>query len=123
MVPILLAGRGRTEAKNGDIGISATAGGSFRPESCFNRPSHEACAEALCPHPRDTLDHLSLLLRLARHRHRNCNLAPALLLGRDGHRLDASVVSTANSFLEKIGADGLQLRSARPKRLEPCTAL
>src|ERR1700757_1625114 len=122
MTPNLPGKSWADRGQNGDIGIRAATGGSFGHERCFDYPSPEAC-ETLCSRPRDTLDHLSLLLRPARHRHRNCNLAPAVLLGRDGHRLDASVVSTANSFLKKVGADGLQLCAARPKRMEPGTAL
>src|SRR5499427_8274661 len=38
-------------------------------------------------------------------------------------QLDDSVVSTANSLLKKVGADGLRLCAARPERLEPGTAL
>ena len=111
------------EARNGDIGIRAATCGSFPPEPCFDHASHEACAPPLCLGPRDALDHHSLLSCPAGQWHRNCDLAPALLLGRDGQRLDDSAFSTADSFLKKIGADGLRLRAARPEWVEPGTAL
>lgn len=81
--------KSQTEAgQNGDFGIRATINGSFRPQSCFNRTSYEACAETHCSRPRDALDNHRLLLRPAAQRHRDSDIAPALLLGRDRHRVD-----------------------------------
>ncbi len=68
------------------------------PSAGSNRPSHKVCTKALCARPRHSLDHHYLFFCPATHRQRNCDLAPALLLGRDGHRFDGSFVSTARGF-------------------------
>jgi len=44
--------RGKSKAdggQNGDTGVRAATGGNLHSERCFNRPSHKACTEALCP--------------------------------------------------------------------------
>src|SRR5690349_19884202 len=60
---------------------------------------------------------LALLVR-CRDRH----LPPSLLLGRNREHTHKSTVPDPDSGFEAIGADGLQLRSARPERLEPASA-
>src|ERR1700730_3057020 len=112
---------GRPEAKNGDT--RAGAGGNLDIKLCFYGASHNASSEALCPRPRHSLDHHSLLFCPAPHRCGNSDFSPSLLLGRNRQRVDYSVVPIAHPFLEKTGADWLRVCAAGPERLEPRATL
>jgi hypothetical protein len=59
----------------------------------------------------------------ARQRHRNCDLSPALLLGRDRQCLDSTIIQAADPLLKGIGSDRLRVRASRPERLEPLSSL
>src|SRR6266851_958825 len=95
----------------------------FRKESCLCRPIYDDYSPAHCGRPHHALDHHTVLLCPARQRCGNCHLAPALLLGRSGQRIDSVPVRTADPGLEVIRTYWLRVRSAGPERLEPVSPL
>ena len=59
----------------------------------------------------------------ARQRRRDCDLSPALLLGRNRQCTDHALFQNPHPLLARHGSHRLRLRPARPERLEPLSPL